>query len=62
MKAWLKARLCERSTKFAAMLVIALAGIAGLDLTVEQQAHIQQLLVLVVGLVMSFTPDKPEPK
>ena len=58
MKTWLRKRISERSTKFAAMLVIAIVGVAGVDLTVEQQAQIQQLLVVGVALVMSLVPDK----
>jgi hypothetical protein len=62
MKAWIRKRLSERSTKFAAMLVIAVAGVAGFDLTVEQQSQIQQLIMIGFAFVMSLTPDKPEAK
>ena len=58
MKAWIRKRLSERSTKFAAMLVIAMAGMAGFDLTVEQQSQIQQLIVIGVAFAMSVVPDK----
>ena len=60
MKTWFRKRISERSTKFAAMLVIAIVGVAGVDLTVEQQAQIQQLLVVGVALVMSLVPDKKQ--
>ena len=40
------------------MLVIAVAGVAGFDLTVEQQSQIQQLLVIGIAFVMSLAPDK----
>lgn len=63
MKNWIRKRLGERSTKFAAMLVIAVAGVAGFELTVEQQSQIQQLLVIGIAFVMSLAPDKrPEDK
>ncbi len=58
MKNWIRKRLGERSTKFAAMLVIAVAGVAGFELTVEQQSQIQQLIVIGLAFVMSLTPDK----
>lgn len=58
MKNWIRKRISERSTKFAAMLVIAIAGVAGFDLTVEQQSQIQQLLVIGIAFVMSLAPDK----
>jgi hypothetical protein len=58
MKNWFRKRISERSTKFAAMLVIAVAGVAGFELTVEQQAQIQQLIMVGFALVMSLTPDK----
>lgn len=58
MKNWLRKRISERSTKFAAMLVIAIAGVAGFDLTVEQQAQIQQLIMVGFALAMSLVPDK----
>ena len=61
MKNWIKKRLSELSTKFAAMLVIAVAGVAGFDLTVEQQSQIQQLVVIGLAFVMSIVPDKPKP-
>lgn len=60
MKNWIKKRLSERSTKFAAMLVIAIAGVAGIEMSVEQQSNIQQLIVVGFALVMSFVPDKPQ--
>ena len=59
MKNWIRKRIGERSTKFAAMLVIAVAGVAGFDLTVEQQSQIQQLIVIGFAFVMSIAPDKP---
>ena len=59
MKNWIRKRISERSTKFAAMLVIAIAGVAGFDLTVEQQSQIQQLIVIGFAFVMSIVPDKP---
>ena len=58
MKNWIRKRLSERSTKFAAMLVIAIAGVAGIEMSVEQQSNIQQLIVVGFALVMSFVPDK----
>lgn len=58
MKNWIRKRLGERSTKFAAMLVIAVAGVAGFELTVEQQSQIQQLIVIGIAFVMSIAPDK----
>ena len=59
MKSWLRKRISERSTRFAAMLVIAVAAVAGFDLTVEQQSQIQQLIVIGFAFVMSIVPDKP---
>lgn len=61
MKNWLRKRLSERSTKFAAMLVIAFAGIAGFELTVEQQASLQQWLGLTIAMLLAFMADKPQP-
>lgn len=59
MKAWLKRRLSERSTRFAAMLVIAMIGVAGYDLTVEQQSQIQTIVVSVIAFVMACMAEKP---
>lgn len=60
MKNWLRKRLAERSTRIGGAIVVVLVSIIGVDLSIDQQAHVATAINAVIAAVLILLPDKAD--
>ena len=60
MKNWLRKRLAERSTRIGGAVVVVLVSIVGIDLSIDQQAHVATAINAVIAAVLILLPDKAD--
>jgi hypothetical protein len=60
MKNWLRKRMAERSTRIGGAVVVVLVSIVGIDLSIDQQAHVATAINAVIAAVLILLPDKAD--
>lgn len=60
MKNWFRKRLAERSTRIGGAVVVVLVSIVGIDLSIDQQAHVATAINAVIAAVLILLPDKAD--